>query len=141
MLRGKIIVFPIHNCNLTIKYSRKNQSWFTTINSTNQSFCLIREVEPPKILNLIPDVDATYRTEDITEIKFNIDDNFSDISKIENIKLKLNDKELLIDFNLYQKKITYELEELLTLGSHKLEIQVSDNVGNTIVKKGEFIVK
>tara|TARA_B100002052_G_scaffold287895_1_gene303372 strand:+ start:2853 stop:5042 length:2190 start_codon:yes stop_codon:yes gene_type:complete len=151
--KAKINFSETKNKGVGIYYfDEKNQRWKFVDNKyndnqyyanikSNQSFCLIKEVEPPKISNLIPDIDATYRTEDITEIKFNIDDNFSDISKIENIKLKLNDKELLFDFNLYQKKITYELEELLTLGSHELEIQVSDNVGNTIVKKGEFIVK
>ena len=37
-MRVEIFVFCVYNCNLTIKYSRKNQSWFSNINFTNNFF-------------------------------------------------------------------------------------------------------
>ena len=90
---------------------------------------------------MIPDINAKYRAEDINKIEFYIEDDLSGINDINNISLKIDDIPILFEYNSYQKKIFYFFEELLTIGEHKLEIEVKDNVGNTTYKKGIFTIQ
>lgn len=117
-----------------------NQVYSTSILS-NESFALIQELNPPIIKNLIPDIDATYRAEDINEIKFYVEDDLSGINDINNISLKIDDIPILFEYNLYQKKVFYNFEDWLTVGEHTLEIEVRDNAGNVAYKKGTFIIQ
>ena len=85
----------------------------------------------------------------IQSMVFNCSKNFSLVvqpkpigfSDINNISLKIDDIPILFEYNSYQKKIFYFFEELLTIGQHKLEIEVKDNVGNTTYKKGIFTIQ
>jgi len=133
-------------------YDKKNQKWkfleteyldgdYSAEINSNEIFAIIQELEPPIIKNLKPDIDANYRAQDINKIEFYVEDNLSGISNIENISLKFDGEPLLFDFNLYQKKISYEFEDWLTLGAHNIEIKVIDNVGNATIKKGTFNIK
>ena len=133
-------------------FDKKNKKWkyleteykdgdYSAEINSNEIFAIIQELEPPVIKNLKPDIDANYRAQDINKIEFFVEDNLSGISNIENISLKLDEQPLLFDFNLYQKKISYEFEDWLTLGAHKIEIKVIDNVGNTTIRKGSFNIK
>ena len=98
-------------------------------------------MNPPLIKNLIPDINAKYRVEDINQIQFYVEDDLSGITNINNISLKIDDIPILFEYNLYQKKIFYNFEDWLTIGEHSLEIEVKDNVGNTTYKKGTFIIQ
>ena len=90
---------------------------------------------------MIPDINGKYRAEDINKIEFYIEDDLSGINDINNISLKIDDIPILFEYNSYQKKIFYFFEELLTIGEHKLEIEVKDNVGNKTYKTGTFIIQ
>ena len=123
---------------LKTKYIK--QGYSTSILS-NEIVCLIKETNPPIIKNLIPDINATYRSEDIDKIEFFIEDDLSGISGIENISVKIDEIPILFEYNSYRKKIYYNFEDWLSIGKHSLEINITDNVGNQYLKKGEFIIK
>ena len=118
-----------------------NDEGYSTLIQSNELFALIQELNPPIIKNLIPDIDAEYRAEDIDKIEFYIEDDLSGISNINNISLKIDDIPILFEYNLYQNKIFYNLQDWLTIGEHTLEIEVQDNVGNKTYKKGTFIIQ
>ena len=133
-------------------YDKKNKKWiymdthynnenYKTSILSNELFALIKELNPPKIKKMIPDINAKYRAEDINKIEFYIEDDLSGINDINNISLKIDDIPILFEYNSYQKKIFYFFEELLTIGEHKLEIEVKDNVGNKTYKKGTFTIQ
>ena len=119
-------------------YSEKN---YSTLIESNEVFALIQELNPPTIKNLIPDINAKYRAEDIDKIEFYIEDDLSGISNINNISLKIDDIPILFEYNLYQNKIFYNFQDWLSIGEHSLEIEVQDNVGNKTYKKGTFIIQ
>lgn len=118
-----------------------NDGKYSTTIQSNELFALIQELNPPLIKNLIPDINAKYRAEDINQIQFNVEDDLSGITNINNISLKIDDIAILFEYNLYQKKIFYNFEDWLTIGEHSLEIEVQDNVGNKTYKKGTFIIQ
>ena len=133
-------------------YDKKKKKWiymdtyynngnYKTSILSNELFALIKESNPPKIKKMIPDINAKYRAEDINKIEFYIEDDLSGINDINNISLKIDDIPILFEYNSYQKKIFYFFEELLTIGEHKLEIEVKDNVGNKTYKTGTFIIQ
>jgi hypothetical protein len=119
-------------------YSEEN---YSTLIESNEVFALIQELNPPIIKNLIPDINAKYRAEDIDKIEFYIEDDLSGISNINNISLKIDDIPILFEYNLYQNKIFYNFQDWLSIGEHSLEIEVQDNVGNKTYKKGTFIIQ
>ena len=118
-----------------------NDGKYSTTIQSNELFALIKELNPPLIKNLIPDINAKYRAEDINQIQFYVEDDLSGITNINNISLKIDDIPILFEYNLYQKKIFYNFEDWLTIGEHSLEIEVKDNVGNKTYKKGTFIIQ
>ena len=133
-------------------YNSKKQKWiymdtnynnniYSTLILSNEIFALIKETNPPKIENLIPDINATYEVEDIDKIGFNINDDLSGISNVDNISVEIDDIPLLFEYNTYRKNIFYDFEEWLTIGEHKLNIEIKDNVGNSTIIKGKFLIK
>ena len=118
----------------------KNNTFSSSILS-NEKFALLKENNAPKIKQLIPNVGATYRAQDIDNISFFIEDDLSGINTIDNILVKINNNPVLFEYNSYRKKVTYEFEEWLTIGQHYLDIEIKDNVGNVTQIKGEFTIK
>ena len=56
-----------------------DEKYSATIQS-NELFALIKELNPPLIKNLIPDINAKYRAEDINQIQFYVEDDLSGIT-------------------------------------------------------------
>ena len=123
-----------------LKTSYNNNKYSTSVLS-NEIFCLIKENNPPEIKNLIPDINSTYKFQDLEKLSFLIDDDLSGISDIKNISIKIDNKDILFEYSPYRKEVYYFFEEYLLEGTHLLEIEVRDNVGNTTTIKGEFIIK
>ena len=123
---------------LNTKYNNKEYS--TNILS-NETIFLLKEKEEPIIENLIPDIDATYKSKDITKIHFTVDDKLSGISSIDNISVKIDNFPILFEYNPYRKEVFYEFDEEFSSGKHLLEIQVKDNVGNLKSIKGNFVIQ
>ena len=112
----------------------------TTILS-GEIFAIIKENNPPKLNNLIPEIGSTYFASDIKHISFLITDNLSGIDAEEDIYMELNDKRVIFEYNSYQKKVRFPLKERLQIGTHKLYIRAKDRVGNITIKKGTFNIK
>ena len=90
---------------------------------------------------MFPKTGSKYRKKDVTKIEFFIDDELSGIAGTDNISVKIDDIPVLFEFNSYRKEVKYNFEEWLTIGEHSLDIEITDNVGNTTKRKGKFIVK
>ena len=118
-----------------------NNGMYSTSILSNEVFCLLKEKNPPEIKNLIPDINATYRAQDIEELTFEVEDDLSGISQIENISVKIDSLAVLFEYNPYRKKVFYKFEEELEKGPHLLEIKAKDNVGNVTSINGNFIIK
>ena len=133
-------------------YDQKNKKWnylktnynnkrYSTSVLSNEIFCLIKEENPPKIKNLIPSINSTYKFQDLQKLSFIVEDDLSGISNINNILIKIDNEPILFEYNPYRKEVFYLFEEDLLEGIHILEIQVTDNVGNINTIKGNFIIK
>ena len=73
--------------------------------------------------------------------KFFVEDDLSGIVGADNITVKIDDTPLLFEYNSYKKQVLYNFEEWLTSGTHILDIEIKDNVGNMTRRKGEFIIQ
>ena len=114
---------------------------YSTSILSNEIFALIEEKNAPIITNLIPDINATYRAKDIENLTFNVQDDLSGISDIKNIEIKIDEEPILFEYNPYRKQVSYTFLNRLNKGTHSLEIKVKDNVGNSNLIKGNFIIQ
>ena len=109
---------------------------------SGEIFAVIREFSPPKLTNIYPNVDATYRQRDLDYLEFFVDDDFSGIDGENNIIIKINDgKPLIFEYNIHQKRVYYPFDDQFNTGSHTLHIIARDNVGNENIIKGSFQIK
>ena len=104
-------------------------------------YAVIHENEPPNLKNIKPYFNTKYYSKDLKTITFNVNDEISGIDGEKNIVLKLNNNPVIFEFNSYQKKVLYQLENQLTIGTHSLEIIATDNANNIIKKEGIFTIK
>ena len=102
---------------------------------------MIKDINPPLIKNLIPNINSTYKFQDLEKLSFIIEDDLSGISNINNILIKIDNEPILFEYNSYRNEVFYFFEEDLLEGSHLIEIQVKDNVGNITLIKGDFLIK
>ncbi len=123
-----------------LKTDYKNKKYHASVLS-NEIFCLIKENNAPEINNLIPNINSTYKFQDLDKLSFSVKDDLSGISNISNISVKINNNPILFEFNPYRKEVSYIFEEDLLEGNHSIEIEVKDNVGNAKTIKGDFYIK
>ena len=91
---------------------------------------------------IYPNVDATYRQQDLDYLEFFVDDNFSGIDGENNIVIKIDDgKPLIFEYIIHQKRVYYPFDDQFDTGSHTLHITAKDNVGNENIIRGSFQVK
>ena len=90
---------------------------------------------------MIPGNGGMYRSEDINELSFNIEDEFPGIDGENDISLTLDDKSLIFEYNSYQKKVSYTLDSPLQPGLHIIKINASDYLGNRVKKNIRFSVE
>ena len=136
-------------------FDKKKEEWIyldTKINNqksqlstrilSGEIFAVIQEFIPPKLTNIYPNVNATYRQRDLDYLEFFVDDDFSGIDGENNIIIKINDgKPLIFEYNIHQKRVYYPFDDQFSIGSHKLHITARDNVGNENIIKGSFQIK
>ncbi len=108
---------------------------------SGEIFAVIEENNPPKLSNLLPNINATYYTSDLNQISLNISDSFSGLEGERDVIIKLDEKTIIFEYNSYQNKVRYPLKYNLKKGKHSLYVQASDKVGNTSIIKGDFYIK
>ena len=95
-----------------------------------------------ELYNLYPNVNATYRQQDLNYLEFFVDDDFSGIDGENNIVIKIDDgKPLIFEYNIHQKRVYYPFDDQFNSGSHTLHITAKDNVGNENIIRGSFQIK
>ena len=119
----------------------KDSLYIKTSILSGEIFAVIEENNPPKLSNLLPDINATYYTSDLNHISFNISDSFSGLEGETDVIIKLDEKPIVFEYNSYQNKVRYPLKYNLTKGKHSLYVQASDRVGNKSTIKGDFYIK
>ena len=139
--KAGIYYYNIDNKNWTYLNTNYKNNAYTTNILSSEIVSLLKEEEPPIIQNLIPDINATYRSQDINKLHFNVEDKLSGISGIDNISIEIDDLPILFDYNPYRKEVFYEFDESLSIGNHVLKIEIKDNVGNLKSIKGNFTIK
>ena len=118
------------------------ESQLSTRILSGEIFAVIREFNPPKLTHLYPNIDATYRKQDLTHLEFFVDDDFSGIDGENNIMIKIDDgKPLIFEYNIHQKRIYYPFDKKFNSGNHSLHIIAKDNVGNEKIIKGSFKIR
>jgi hypothetical protein len=141
--------------NLGIYYfSKKTEKWnyltsqlvdgedyISTTILSGEMFAVIRESTAPVISNLIPDVNGTYFSKDLEHISFKVEDSFSGVEGETDVIVKIDGREVVFEYNSYQKKVRYPLKYNLKKGTHSLYVQAADKVGNLSKIEGEFLVK
>ena len=118
-----------------------DEAFISTSILSGEKFAVIRESTPPVLSDLIPDVNGTYFSKDLEHISFHVEDSFSGIEGEKDILLRIDDKQVIFEYNSYQKKVRFPLRNNLKKGTHSLYVQASDKVGNLTKIEGEFTVK
>jgi hypothetical protein len=129
-------------------YDRKEQQWIYTPTKNNpkrqilttsldqfDAVTIIQDLEHPKILKTIPAHGGHYKTEDITKIKIDVDDDLSGIeAKEASFSLTLDGQSVYFAYQPVIKQLSYTMDRTLQSGNHKFGVTVRDQVGNEIHK-------
>ena len=105
------------------------------------TFSVMKDTEGPLIQRTIPKIGSTYRHDHFDYIKFYVEDEMSGISNEKNIKVFLDEKELIVEYNPYRKVVFYKIKSPLDIGAHNIRIEVEDNSKNKASIKGTFYIK
>ena len=97
-----------------LKTTYDNNKYSTSVLS-NETFALIKDDKNPVITNLIPNINSTYRFQDLKMLSFNIEDELSGISDIKNIQVKIDGENILFDYIPYRKLVQYIFDEELLI--------------------------
>jgi len=107
----------------------KNDSICKTKINRLQNIFVIRDTIPPSIKPLFKNI--TFKKNN--SIKFFIEDNLEPTKKSQYLTIEgtLNNVWVLFEYDLKSKTISYKINEKLEKGDYNLELQVTDNQGNS----------
>ena len=69
-----------------------------------------------------------------------ISDIYPGIDGENDVEILVDGKNIVFEYNSYQKKVRYPLKYDLTYGKHTLYVEAKDRVGNQSVKNGIFFI-
>jgi len=138
------------NKGAIFNYSEKKQKWFLmekyNIESINTKiysggiFAILNENVKPEIKNKVPGNKATYKSNDLNEILFNVVDKHSGINH-SSIIVKIDNQTYFYDYIPYRNLVRCRLNQKLSPGVHTLEIYIQDKLNNSIYEKSIFHVE
>ena len=153
-LKNKLhVTYEKNNPQLGIyKYDVYNKEWNFVDNQLDNDgikvtiksggiFSIIKDEVPPSIQKPVPQIGSTYRQNQFNLIQFYVDDVNSGIGDETNIKVFLDNHEIIVEYNPYRKLVYYELENPLHIGNHQIRIEVIDNSKNKSSIDGTFYIK
>ena len=92
---------------------------------------IIQDLDSPQILDTFPGNSGRYHIRDVNSIRIEVDDPISGIESEEgSFELKLNGKKLYPAFQPLKQIISYNLNQPLSEGQHKIDFKVKDRLGN-----------
>jgi len=103
------------------------------------TFSVLRELIKPKIFNISPAATATYNSEDLKQISFNVVDKQSGINS-NSIKVKIDGEKIFCEYIPYRDFVRCNIEPL-TKDYHSFEISIEDKVQNLTSIKGQFKIE
>ena len=154
--RGAVLSLHIPDGQGNIKklavYSPSNRKWIFQGNALSNNgrslevqlrhfgrFTILRDTRPPSILAMFPRPMQRI-TSPSPKIVVRFKDNLSGIKDEEAIRLKLDGKFCISEYDPEMKRITYRPDVPLSNGKHLLQIRIVDRCGNSVKKKWSFIV-
>ncbi len=105
------------------------------------AIAVIEDKTPPKMIRSHPGNNGKYAALELNKFKINIDDKLSGFDPSPNsFEVKLNDKNIFYAFQPKLKVLSYDLDEPLSVGKHKITFKATDQAGNTLEKNIQFEV-
>ena len=105
------------------------------------AIAVIEDKTPPKMIRSHPGNNGKYAALELNQFKINIDDKLSGFDPSPNsFEVKLNDKNIFYAFQPKLKVLSYDLDEPLSVGKHKITFKATDQAGNTLEKNIQFQV-
>ncbi|MDZ7317724.1 MAG: hypothetical protein ONB11_01105 [candidate division KSB1 bacterium] len=133
-------------------YSRSKNGWKFVGNQLDRNkgtlqarvsnlgaFTLIRDTIPPSVVITFPTDGATMNNRQPT-LTATVSDRLSGIASERSIVMKLDQLEVIAEYDPEDKKINYTPDEPLSPGEHTLSIRATDNCNNTTLVKHRFSV-
>ena len=103
------------------------------------TFAVLKEIIKPKISNISPASTATYKSEDLKQISFNVIDEESGINN-NSISVKVDEQKLFCEYIPYRDYVRCKIQPL-TKDFHTFEISIEDRVRNSTLVKGKFKIE
>ena len=135
----------VKHSNLGIYYyDQKSQKWEYVLTKNNQrkqiltaeldqmdAVTIIQDLDAPNINRTFPGNNGRYHLGDVDHISIQVDDEISGIESEEtSFNLLLNDQILYPAFQPLKKIISYNFDQPLQKGPHKIDFSVKDRMGN-----------
>ena len=107
---------------------------------TGGIFSIIKDDKAPEILKKVPNVGSTYRQDHFKILKYEVKDELCGIKDENSFEVFLDGKKLIVDYNTYRSLIFHEFKEPLEIGTHQIELIVTDNCNNKKESRVIFIL-
>ena len=135
----------VEHSNLGIYYfDGKNEKWVYTTTENNRrkqiltaemeqmdAVTIIQDLDSPLIKNTFPGNSGRYHIQDVNRIEIKVDDSISGIeSEEDSFDLLLNDNPVYPAYQPIKKIVSYNFDQPLKEGQHKIDFKVRDRMGN-----------
>jgi hypothetical protein len=101
-------------------------------------FALLRDETPPEITDIFPGDGGNFRAIDVKYLMATVKDALSGLKDDTAIKITLNDKPVIAEYNAPKDYVRYKLPAPLKEGQYTLTIFVTDRAKNTMMKSSTF---
>ena len=135
----------VEHSNLGIYYyDGKDEEWVYTPTENNRrkqiltaeleqmdAVTVIQDLDSPQIKNTFPGNSGRYHIQDVNRIEIEVDDSISGIESEEaSFDLLLNDNPVYPAYQPLKKTVSYNFDQPLKEGQHKIDFKVRDRMGN-----------
>ena len=135
----------VEHSNLGIYYyDGKEEEWVYTPTENNRrkqiltaeleqmdAVTIIQDLDSPQIKNTFPGNSGRYHIQDVNRIEIEVDDSISGIESEEaSFDLLLNDNPVYPAYQPLKKTVSYNFDQPLKEGQHKIDFKVRDRMGN-----------
>ena len=135
----------VEHSNLGIYYYEgKEEKWVYTPTENNRrkqiltaeleqmdAVTIIQDLDSPQIKNTFPGNSGRYHIQDVNRIEIEVDDSISGIESEEaSFDLLLNDNPVYPAYQPLKKTLSYNFDQPLKEGQHKIDFKVRDRMGN-----------
>ena len=135
----------VEHSNLGIYYyDGKEEEWVYTPTENNRrkqiltaemeqmdAVTVIQDLDSPQIKNTFPGNSGRYHIQDVNRIEIEVDDSISGIESEEaSFDLLLNDNPVYPAYQPLKKTVSYNFDQPLKEGQHKIDFKVRDRMGN-----------